>query len=171
MKDYLIFMLKYNRDANIKMLQILEGMTEEERGAERKGYYKSLDALLDHIASSMIFWQKAIRSVYPYIACFSQIYYNTKYERGKISFPLYADLKKAIQTLDDNMIGIIEGMSHDDIEKSFSYRLPTTTLNISPSVIVFRLVNHGVHHRGQVSQILDELKIDNDFSRVQEKYE
>jgi uncharacterized damage-inducible protein DinB len=28
------------------------------------------------------------------------------------------------------------------------------------------LVAHGTHHRGQVSQILDELKIENDYSDV-----
>jgi uncharacterized damage-inducible protein DinB len=30
--------------------------------------------------------------------------------------------------------------------------------------MLHNLSAHGTHHRGQISQILDELKIDNDYS-------
>jgi uncharacterized damage-inducible protein DinB len=29
---------------------------------------------------------------------------------------------------------------------------------------------HGTHHRGQISQILDELKIDNDYSGINVRF-
>jgi uncharacterized damage-inducible protein DinB len=29
---------------------------------------------------------------------------------------------------------------------------------------------HGLHHRGQISQILDSLKIDNDYSGINVKF-
>jgi uncharacterized damage-inducible protein DinB len=32
------------------------------------------------------------------------------------------------------------------------------------------LASHGTHHRGQVSQILDSLKIDNDYSGIDVKF-
>jgi uncharacterized damage-inducible protein DinB len=34
------------------------------------------------------------------------------------------------------------------------------------SFMISQLVVHGTHHRGQISQILDELKIDSDFSGI-----
>jgi len=33
-----------------------------------------------------------------------------------------------------------------------------------------QLVSHGIHHRGQISQILDSLKIDNDYSGINVKF-
>jgi uncharacterized damage-inducible protein DinB len=32
--------------------------------------------------------------------------------------------------------------------------------------MLLQLTAHNTHHRGQVSQILDELKIDNDYSAI-----
>jgi uncharacterized damage-inducible protein DinB len=32
--------------------------------------------------------------------------------------------------------------------------------------MLYNLTAHGTHHRGQISQILDELKIDNDYSGI-----
>jgi len=34
------------------------------------------------------------------------------------------------------------------------------------SFLLSQLLVHNTHHRGQISQVLDELKIDNDFSGI-----
>jgi uncharacterized damage-inducible protein DinB len=34
------------------------------------------------------------------------------------------------------------------------------------SFMLSQLLLHNIHHRGQISQILDSLKIDNDFSGI-----
>jgi uncharacterized damage-inducible protein DinB len=33
-----------------------------------------------------------------------------------------------------------------------------------------QIVVHGTHHRGQISQILDSLKIDNDYSGINVRF-
>jgi uncharacterized damage-inducible protein DinB len=38
------------------------------------------------------------------------------------------------------------------------------------SVMLQQLVTHNLHHRGQISQILDSLKIDNDYSGINIKF-
>jgi uncharacterized damage-inducible protein DinB len=40
------------------------------------------------------------------------------------------------------------------------------TLNLSMGDVVLQIINHTAHHRGQLSQILDELGIEHDFGGI-----
>ena len=170
MKKYLLTLAKYNRDADKKVAQVFDAMSEEERQRDRKAYFKSFHDTLDHLASSGIFWQNTIRSVHPDFPCFSQNYFNMQFERGKTSFPEYSELKKTVFNLDDNWIEIINKLSDEELETPFIFKTPYGEMNVSPIMVILRHINHCTHHRGQISQILDELKIENDFSKI-EKYE
>ena len=171
LKDYLLLLTKYNREANFKAVKILEGMTEEERYADRKAYFKSLHGLLDHIATSAIFYQRILKTNNPDLPSLSHKYSDFKYERGKIGFPDFAELKSAVQTLDESYIQTVNQLTEEDLTKQFTYESPYGVMKLTPALTILRIVNHGTHHRGQISQILDAMNIENDFSRIAESYE
>ena len=171
MKEYMILMTKYNRNANGEVVRLIEGLSKEERAAERKSFYGSLYGLLDHLASGALVFQTFLKPSYLELSCLSHEFIHHKLEHGKINFPDFSELKRALITLDDAYVAIAEGSSDEYLNKPVALETPYGTMNQTLVFTLLRYVTHCTHHRGQVSQILDEMGIPNDYSRIAEKYD
>lgn len=170
MKEYLLLLAKYNRDADSKVLKILEGMTDEDRTVDRKSFFKSLHGLLDHMASVDVVYQGRIRSSYGNLSGLSHKFSDNKIDFGKVNFPEFSELKAALETLDNAFIEAVSALADEDFNKIITFSTPRGDVSIKLGLLLLRYINHGTHHRGQISQILDELKIDNDFSSIAPNY-
>lgn len=171
MKEYLLLLTKYNHDANSKVVKILENLSENERKLDRKSFYVSLHGLLDHIAASTLFFQRMIKASFPEASSLSHKYLNFQNERGKMAFPDFNELKAALTVLDNAFIEFANTLSDEDVNKPVAFPTPSGMANHTLSLVLFKFINHGTHHRGQISQILDELNIDNDFSGIAANYD
>jgi len=77
------------------------------------------------------------------------------------------ELGETLDAIDAAYVAMTESLSEADL------RLPVKLDwyggdpgSVPLSFLLSQLLVHNTHHRGQISQVLDELKIDNDFSGI-----
>jgi uncharacterized damage-inducible protein DinB len=91
-----------------------------------------------------------------------------KIEPGKSDF---YELQTMLEILDNAFIEMVEALTDEDLKKTVSLNLPNIKLDYPLGVFIMQYANHGTHHRGQISQILDEMNIGNDFSSIAPQYD
>jgi uncharacterized damage-inducible protein DinB len=161
---------KYSQEANGKVLEILNKLSNDEREKERGSYYHSLSGLVRHIGDAAGFSARLFRGALgdaPAAKALAGL--------EKIAFPegaltetqwkqVVADLKSADQAIVDFASALTEANLAAPIKLDWFGGDPA---DVPLSFMFYHVVvAHGTHHRGQVSQILDELKIDNDYSGI-----
>jgi uncharacterized damage-inducible protein DinB len=170
MKDEFLIFAKYNQEANKAILSILDKLSNEEREKERGSYYGSLSSLARHVAGGTGFFlslfkaplqanadaQKAIAAVEGLFP-----------PKDKLNEEQWKDLCKLFEIVDKALVDFVSSLSEAD----FKTPIPLSWYEGNPaevplSFMLQNLVVHGTHHRGQISQILDSLKIDNDYSGI-----
>jgi uncharacterized damage-inducible protein DinB len=170
MKELFSTFAQYNREANKTVLSILKGLSPEDRDKDRGSYYKSLSGLIAHIMGGCVFLLGI---------CKSAVAQNTAAVQAlapleKVSVPkgacdeaqwkrFEADLGAA----DDAYVNFIAALSEDDFKAPVKLDwYGGNPASVPLSFMFSQLAAHGTHHRGQISQILDALKIDNDYSGI-----
>jgi uncharacterized damage-inducible protein DinB len=79
----------------------------------------------------------------------------------------WAALEKSLQTIDDAFVNLAAALTDADLNSPVKldwYGGNPATVPVS--FMLSQALVHGTHHRGQISQILDTLKIDNDYSGI-----
>lgn len=171
MKKYLILLTKYNRNSNSEVIRLIGGLGETERNRDRKSYHGGLMDLLDHIASGALLFQAFLRPSYPELTCLSHEFAQRTPEQGKRTFSDFEELQRAIRILDDVYVAIAGDSSEELLDKPVTLETPYGAMEQTLIFTLMRYVNHCTHHRGQISQILDEMNVANDYSRMAAKYD
>jgi uncharacterized damage-inducible protein DinB len=171
MKDYVILLTKYNRQANGEVTRLIESLSVEARTADRKSFAGSLHGLLSHIASGAVVFQKLIKPHYPELTCLEHKFVDFKLEQGKLNFPDFAELKEALTILDNAYVSIATSSPEANLTKELTITTPYGPMKQTLTLTLLRYVNHSTHHRGQISQILDAMGVPNDYSRLAEAYD
>ncbi|MDR2419493.1 MAG: DinB family protein [Treponema sp.] len=165
MKDVFLTFAKYNRDADAAMLSILNKLSNEEREKERGSYYHSLSGLVRHLIggdsffcglfkSAIINNGVALKALAPLVAI--------SVPKEALNETQWQDVVKACELTDAALVSFVEALSEAD----FKVTVKAPWGNSSLTFMLQNLIVHGTHHRGQISQILDELKIDNNYSGI-----
>lgn len=67
-----------------------------------------------------------------------------------------AVLRRFVDELDDESLSLeVEQTDRDGAVRRWN-----------PAYVILHLMNHATHHRGQISQVLDEAGIEHDFSGI-----
>ena len=161
---------RYNQAGNKKIYGILEKMSNEEREKDRGSYYGSLSGLLRHTLGGTWFFLdmfkpalagnaaalKAVDALPPMPP-----------PEGPLNEAQWKELGGTLEAVDAAYTAMAEALSEADL------RLPVKLEwyggnpdSVPLSFMLGQLLVHNTHHRGQISQILDSLKIDNDFSGI-----
>jgi uncharacterized damage-inducible protein DinB len=160
---------KYNQEANKKILDILDTLSNDEREKERGSFYHSLSGLIRHVGGGGLFFaglfRKALGSA-PAAASLAAL--------EKISLPqdslTEAQWKKVVAdigAIDQALVDFAAALSGADLAAPVKLDwYGGNPADVPLSFMLCQLLTHNTHHRGQVSQILDELKIDNDYSGI-----
>jgi uncharacterized damage-inducible protein DinB len=90
-----------------------------------------------------------------------------KLPEGTLSEAQWKEMKDTAIAIDTAYIGMTEDLKESDLALPVKIEWyggnPAT---VPLSFMLSQLVVHNTHHRGQISQILDTLKIDNDYSGI-----
>lgn len=167
MKKLLLMHALYTQQANTKVLDLLDKIAPEERNKDRKSYYKSLTGLARHNIGSILFFHGLMRPALPDNKALAATAELQMPDGESLDVGQWNQLKDVAGQADQATVELLEGLSEEDLHK----QLPIDWYGGNPaSVPLHYLLNiatmHGVHHRGQISQILDEMGIDNDFSGI-----
>ena len=160
---------KYNQAGNKSIYGILSGMPNEEREKDRGSYYGSLSGLLRHILGGTGYFLGMFKTALPGNAAALKAAASLPPmpPKGPLSEAQWKELGGALEAADAAYVGMAEALSEADL------RLPVkidwyggSPDSVPLSFLLSQLAVHNTHHRGQISQILDSLKIDNDYSGI-----
>jgi uncharacterized damage-inducible protein DinB len=160
---------KYNQEANKKVLDLLRKLSNDDREKERGSFYHSLSGLVRHIGGGTLFIGGLIRGALgssPSAAPLAAL--------EAISLPegplTEAQWKKAaadIEAADQALVDFAGALTEADLAAPVKLNwYGGNPADVPLSFMFCQLIAHNTHHRGQVSQIFDELKIDNDYSGI-----
>ncbi len=171
MKRLLIMNMKANRDANETVLRLLDGLSEEERNKSRGSYYKSLSGLAAHLVGGGAYFHRLFRE--SGVGGAVQETEKLEVPSGEIlTAAQWEELKRVSILIDNASVAFVEGLEDDDLERIIA--LPWfggKPATVSLYYVLNAYVNHGVHHRGQISQVLDEMGVKNDYSGIDPRHQ
>jgi uncharacterized damage-inducible protein DinB len=170
MKASFLLLAKYNREANKTIYSILDKMSNEDREKERGSYYGSLSGLFRHILGGTGFFLGMFKDALPDNGAVQKalaVLGGNNLPKEKMSEAQWKDLGAVRETLDNLLVDFIGLLGDGDLAAPvklswYEGNPPAVPLQF----LLHSLSVHGTHHRGQISQILDELKIDNDYSGI-----
>jgi uncharacterized damage-inducible protein DinB len=175
MSQFFVTFAKQNEEANKAFVSILDKMSNDDREKNRKSYFGSLSGLARHIFSATAFFLGMFKAAVPK---------NAKALRAldvlaKINIPEAKKLDEAgwkkltagIKAMDKAYVEFVSALSDKDVEAPLKldwYKGKPASVPLS--YMLQQFTAHNIHHRGQISQILDSLKIDNDYSGINVKF-
>jgi uncharacterized damage-inducible protein DinB len=162
---------RHNRAVNRIVFDLLDKMSNDDREKERGSYYGSLSGLFRHIIGGSLYYleiyKKPLGDNPEVVKEISSIEDLPKIPVGPLSEAQWKELESVMAAIDAACISVAETM------KEYNINLPVKVDwyegnpdSVPLYFMLSQLLVHNIHHRGQISQILDSLKIDNDFSRI-----
>ena len=159
---------KYNQAANAAVLDILNKLSNDDREKDRGSYYKSLSGLARHLGGGTAFfsslYKAAVTANGAALKALAPLE-GIKFPEGPLTEAQWKQTAADIAAADKALVAFCAALKDADMEapvKWFTGNPATVPL----SFMISELAAHNTHHRGQISQILDELKIDNNFSNI-----
>jgi uncharacterized damage-inducible protein DinB len=178
MKDTLIY-AKYNQAGNKAIFNILNALSNEEREKDRGSYYDSLSGILRHVLGGTKFflgmYQVALgdsafaeggadSAALKAVSAADSVPFPAE---GTLSESQWKELGAALEAADAAYINRAEALTEEDLSCPVKIDWYGGNPGSVPlSFMLSQLVVHNTHHRGQISQILDSLKIENDYSGI-----
>jgi uncharacterized damage-inducible protein DinB len=169
MKDIFLVQARYMQEADRKVYGLLDSLSNEEREAERGSYYGSLSALARHILGGTIYFHsmfKAALGENP-AAVRALSYPAAALPEGRLTEARWKDLESLFEAANAGTIQFVSALKDTELNAPVPVEWYGGNPAAVPLYFMFNnLFAHGTHHRGQISQILDELKVDNDYSGI-----
>jgi uncharacterized damage-inducible protein DinB len=170
MKELFVINAQYNHEANKTILSILNGLSNAEREQDRGSYYTSLSGLVTHILGGNTFllgmFKDAVAHNDAALKALAALQ-TVSVPEGSLSEAQWKQLGADIETVDKAYINFTKALTDADLKAPVKISWYKGNPDSVPAFFLLnQLAAHGTHHRGQVSQIVDELKIDNDYSGV-----
>jgi len=157
----------YTRRANASVLDLIYGLPLEARNAERRSYYGGLAGLAVHIVSATLYFHGLYRQAPAAAGALAASVSLTVPESGPLTAAEWEALRSTCRVADDATMALASAadaalLAHPIAVDWYGGDPATVPLGF----LLHQLYVHGTHHRGQVSQILDELGVEHDFSGI-----
>jgi uncharacterized damage-inducible protein DinB len=169
MKAWFVTFAEYAKEADHTVYTILDGLSNDEREKERGSFYGSLSGLVLHILGGTVFFHSLFKGALGKGSAAAKVldYPAITLPKGKLSEAQWKSLGPCFETANGANVEFLRALT----EEEFNAPLALDWYDGKPpSVPLFFMLQqftaHGTHHRGQISQILDELKVDNDYSSI-----
>jgi uncharacterized damage-inducible protein DinB len=169
LKEIYVQFAKYKQEADKTVFALLDKLGNDGREAERGSYYGSLSAVLRHCAGGTCFFAglfvEATANNAAAQKALSPLVGMQKFPEGSLTPDQWAAFGKTLEVIDRALVDFAAALSDADLSLPVKVPFWGGKPESAPlSFMMSNLIMHGTHHRGQVSQILDELKIDNDYA-------
>ena len=165
MKEVILALAKYNRGANLNLIDTLEKAGAEVVTKESGTYYKNVLGTLQHCLWYEVSWIKRYKALgaYPSLSA-AVLDEEVDAQKAKVGddFPKLSKLMKEIDAL---YISFAEEVKVDDLNKAIkfkNYKGEDQERIVWQTII--HVLNHSTHHRGEISGALDRMGFSNDFA-------
>jgi uncharacterized damage-inducible protein DinB len=168
MKDALLMYARYNQRANASVVALMDGLTAKARNENRGSYYKSLTGLAKHIAGSGLYFQGLFRASVPAAAKLLKATEGLKGPGGAaLTAAQWGELKQVWAKADRAFVDLVQSLGEKELASPVKLDWYDGKPDSVPlCFLLHQLYVHGIHHRGQISQILDSMGVEHDFSGI-----
>lgn len=165
-KDSSLHRAEYNAEANGTMFEILSSLTGKARRRERGSYFGSIWGILDHLVTAEYIWLNRFKPLMPEAALFKDSGFTPEnlswYDELCSSFD---ELRQKSAYISGKLVEWIKEYPEGDYGNPFQYQDSSGAMRDAVAGKAFDyLFVHQLHHRGQISQILDEIGLPNNFA-------
>jgi uncharacterized damage-inducible protein DinB len=161
---------RYLREKNEIIYGILDALSNEEREKERGSYYHSLSGLLRHTAFGIAYFLGLFRaSLSPESAAVKAAagVQGLALESGGFTEAGWKEFKKTLDVINAALEGFMREVTEEELCSGVKVEwYGGKPADVPLSFLVHQLLVHNTHHEGQISQVLDEMKIDNNYSGI-----
>lgn len=168
MKELFKLLAQYNFQTNRDMMLILETVSQDQLSQDMGSFYHSILGLLNHILLMDVIWMKRILGFFPALEKISTSVPNIQFKPPTdLNWKSLDELKPIRDHMDDLIKEMIEEFSEEQYDQRVTYKdWKGKKQNKIVYHMLLHLFNHQTHHRGQVALLLDQLKIENDYSNL-----
>ncbi len=143
-------MAAYNRWMNGKLYALCSTLSDADRRQDRGAFFKSIHGTLNHLYYGDQAW-------------FGR-FINRNFDKriGSELFDDFADLRRAREVLDDEIVAWSHTLTSQWLDAPFTYTssVDGKTRTLAARVLVVHMFNHQTHHRGQLTTLLNQIGID-----------
>jgi uncharacterized damage-inducible protein DinB len=167
-RSHFNYLARYNRSANEDLVGHLASLPASEISKPRGSYFVSIQGILDHIIMCDINWLRRFRILFHADEALNRPRLAPQgSEWTKFEFPLfdeYARERAAVDAIFADWIGAADTARFGEVLAYADSRGQSKRYYLREALD--HVFNHQTHHRGQVSQILDEMGIEHDYSNL-----
>jgi len=156
---------RYNRRANEELFAALAGLTDRARKRDQGSWFGSLHGIVNHVLVADLHWLKRFRALAPDSAVLA----DPRLSPPNLSWGLLHedfDAQRRDRAMVDERLGAwFEEFPAGRYGEVFTYVDSAGTERRAAAGRAFEfLFLHQAHHRGQISQILDQLGLPNNVA-------
>jgi uncharacterized damage-inducible protein DinB len=155
-------LVKYNREVNRQMDNIIKTLSEEEWNKQFSGYFKSIHELCSHIFISdykVIRRFKAVKN----FKSLDDAYFNKEYKSGEILFKNIDEYLTKRPELDNIFINFINEITTAELDKEVKWKdAKGVEIKKKVEIMLMHLFAHEIHHRGMISlywELIGKVKV------------
>lgn len=149
--EYFRLMARYNRWMNERLYALCGGMTDAERKRDRGAFFGSIHATLNHLLWGDRVWLGRFLGT-PF----------THPAFGANMFTDFDELQREREATDRLMSEWAGGVSAEWLASTLQYtsKVDAKTRRLPAGIAAVHMINHGIHHRGQLTTLLKQAGID-----------
>jgi uncharacterized damage-inducible protein DinB len=165
MKEVIAAFAKYNKGANLALLDALDKAGTDIAKKASGTFYKTILATIQHCLWSELTWLKRYKVLGDYSSLRADIL-GEDVEALKVKIGEdYQKTVTSIKEMDSIFSAFADEIKPEDLQRSIKFK---NAKGEEQERIcwqtIFHVLNHGTHHRGEISGVLDNFGVNNDFS-------
>ena len=162
-RDHFLLMADYNQRMNNQIFEASSKLSKEELCVDRGAFFDSILGTLNHILVGDLIWLARFSThsdSYRSLADLSEL--PRPAGLNEVIYPNLSSLSDARRRVDSSIhLWLAEEVKDADFSKSLAYaNSKGVESERNFGELVFHLLNHQTHHRGQVTTLLNQQGID-----------
>jgi uncharacterized damage-inducible protein DinB len=165
MKTVMAALTIYNQGANKALCETIARVDEDILKSDCGTYYRSVLSTMQHYLSYEISWLQRYRTFGTYKALNSILLDRQLDDILAKTKDSFVETQSVLLATNALFVDLVNEMTGDDLDRTVKFTNPRG-MEIEKKYwsTIFHVLNHSTHHRGEISAMLDILKISNDYA-------
>ncbi len=166
MRELFSAFARYNRSANQALAAVIAGQSESILREDQGSFYKSIFGTFEHIVGAEVSWLRRYPTFFPgtILEGKSLIVADIEATKARMTSNV-KELLAVSSEADELLVAFADSVTDAQLASRVKYKTyKGDELERDFWALLFHVCNHGTHHRGEISALLDRKGIKNDYS-------
>lgn len=168
-KDVFELLAKYNSMTNQEVIEILEKLEPSKLTEDLGSYFGSMLGLLDHQLVADIGWLRVLGehiTILDFVLPALESYSTDRIPPKELHWKYFSEYRTVRGEVDKVLERVVSTLPPERLSTVITLEGRRGKFNYITWKILLQMFNHHTHHRGGVSLLLDQLKVENSFSSL-----